>query len=62
VRLGIGNISIGMNLPDTVELRPLPEAVVERYPDFRGHRYFVYEDDVVIVEPQSREVVLVIEN
>ncbi len=62
VRLGIGNISIGMNLPDTVELRPLPEAVVERHPDFRGHRYFIYEDDVVIVEPQSREVVLVVED
>jgi hypothetical protein len=62
VRLGIGGISIGMNLPDTVELRPLPDVVVERYPDLRDHRYFVYEEDVVIVEPQSREVVLVIED
>lgn len=62
VRLGIGNISIGMHLPDTVELRPLPNVVVERYPDLRGHRYFVYDKEVVIVEPQSREVVLVIED
>ena len=62
VRLGIGSISIGMNLPDTVELRPLPTVIVERYPDLRDHRYFVYDDDVVIVEPQSREVVLVIED
>jgi hypothetical protein len=62
VRLGIGSISIGMDLPDTVELRPLPDVVVQRYPDLRGHRYFVYEEDVVIVEPQSREVVLVIED
>ena len=30
VRLGIGSISIGMNLPDTVELRPLPTVIVER--------------------------------
>ncbi len=62
VRLGIGGISIGMNLPDSVELRPLPTVIVERYPDLRDHRYFVYEQDVVIVEPQSREVVLVIED
>ena len=62
VRLGIGSISIGMNLPETVELRPLPDVVVERYPDLRDHRYFVYEEDVIIVEPQSREVVLVIED
>jgi len=62
IRLGIGGISIGMDLPDTVELRPLPDIVVQRYPDLRGHRYFVYEEDVVIVEPQSREVVLVIED
>jgi hypothetical protein len=62
VRLGIGSISIGMDLPDTVELRPLPDVIVQRYPDLRDHRYFVYEEDVVIVEPQSREVVLVIED
>ena len=62
VRLGIGSISIGMNLPDSVELRPLPDVVVQRHPDLRGHRYFVYEEDIVIVEPQSREVVLVIED
>jgi len=62
VRLGIGSLSIGMDLPDTVELRPLPDVVVQRNPDLRGHRYFVYEDDVVIVEPQSREVVLIIED
>ncbi len=62
VRLGIGGVSIGMDLPGDVELRPLPSVVVERYPDLRDHRYFVYESDVVIVEPQSREVVLVIED
>ncbi len=62
IRLGIGGISIGMNLPDSIELRPLPDVVVQRNPDLRGHRYFVYEEDVVIVEPQSREVVLVIED
>jgi len=62
VRLGVETIFVGMDLPDTVELRPLPEVVVERYPDLSDHRYFVYEGDVVLVEPQSREVALVIED
>jgi len=62
VRLGIGTLSIGMDLPDTVELRPLPDVIVQRKPELRGYRYFVYEQDVVIVEPQSREVALIIED
>lgn len=62
IRLGIGGISIGMSLPTDVELRPLPETVWQRVPDLRDHRYFVYENEIVIVEPQSREVVLVLED
>jgi hypothetical protein len=62
IRLGIGGISIGMNLPDSVELRPVPSTVVERIPDLRGHRYFYYEDEIVIVDPDSRQVVYVIED
>jgi hypothetical protein len=60
--LGIGSFTIGMDLPDTVELRPLPEVVVERYPDLTGYRYLVYEDDVLIVEPDSRGVAFVIDD
>jgi Protein of unknown function (DUF1236) len=62
IRLGIGGISIGMNLPGSVELRPIPGVIVERIPDLEGHRYFYYEDDIVIVEPNSRQVVYVIED
>lgn len=62
IRLGIGGISIGMSLPDNVELRPVPSVVVERIPDLEGHRYFYYEDDIVVVDPDSRQVVYVIED
>ncbi len=62
VRLGIASFSIGMDLPEGVELRALPERVSQRYPTLRGHRYFVSETDVVIVEPQARRVVLIIED
>jgi hypothetical protein len=62
ISLGIGGISIGMRLPDSVELRPVPSVVVERIPDLEGHRYFYYEDDIVVVDPDSRQVVYVIED
>jgi hypothetical protein len=62
LRLGIGGISIGMNLPDSVELRPVPSVIVDRMPDLEGHRYFFYEDEIVIVDPDSRQVVYVIED
>ncbi len=62
IRLGIGGINLGMRLPADVELRPLPVTIAERVPDLRDHSYFVYEDEVVIVDPGTREVVLVIDN
>lgn len=62
IRLGIGGISIGMNLPDSVELRPVPSIIVDRMPSLEGHRYFYYENEIVIVDPDSRQVVYVIED
>ncbi len=62
IRLGIGGINLGMKLPTDVELRPLPVTIAERVPDLRNHSYFVYEDEIVIVDPDTREVVLVIED
>jgi hypothetical protein len=62
IRLGIGGLSIGMDVPQGVGLQPLPSVVVDRYPDLRDHRYFVYEDDIAIVDPSTDEVVLVIED
>lgn len=62
VRLGIGDFSIGMSLPQTLVLRPVPDVIVQRYAKLRGYRYFVHEKDVVVVEPKSRKVALVIED
>lgn len=62
IRLGLGGISIGMSLPDSVELRPVPATVVERVPSLRGHRYFFYENEIAIVDPDTRQIVYVIED
>lgn len=60
IRLGIGAISVGMAVPQGVELLPVPSVVVDRYPELGEYRYFVYEDDIAIVDPASDEVVLIV--
>ena len=62
IRLGIGAISIGMSLPQGVSLLPMPTVVVDRYPELRDYRYFVYEDDIAIVDPATDEVVLILQD
>ncbi len=60
IRLGIGGVTVGMTIPQGVELLPMPNVVVDRYPDLRDYRYFVYEDDIAIVDPATDEVVLIV--
>lgn len=62
IRLGIGAISIGMDVPQGVSLLPVPTVVVDRYPELEDYRYFVYEDDIAIVDPTTDEVVLIVED
>ncbi len=61
VRLGIGSIRVGMDVPRNVELHRFPQVVVHDVPELSSYRYFVIERDVAIVAPNERRVVLTIE-
>jgi hypothetical protein len=54
-------VTVGMTVPSDVELVTVPEAIYTEVPSIRNYRYFVYNDDVVLVDPSSRRVVQVIE-
>jgi Protein of unknown function (DUF1236) len=54
------NVNVGAALPAAVALAPLPADVVDIVPEFRGYDYVVTNDEIVIVQPSSREVVDVI--
>jgi hypothetical protein len=56
------NVSVGTNLPTTVVINPLPMTIVELVPEFRGYDYFVMGDEIVIVDPATRQVVEIIED
>ncbi|WP_105432457.1 DUF1236 domain-containing protein [Neorhizobium sp. T6_25] len=55
------SVSVGVAVPKTVELRPLPPRVVEILPAYRSYRYFVLADNrIVIVEPDTYEIVYIL--
>ncbi len=55
------SVSVGIAVPQTIELRPLPPRVVEIVPAYRSYRYFVLADGrIVIVDPGSYEIVYII--
>ena len=55
------NASVGTVVPTSVTLHPLPVAVVEVYPQWRGYRFIMVEDEILIIEPGSHRIVAVID-
>jgi hypothetical protein len=52
------DLRVGVRVPETVTVRPLPEDVIAIVPEYRGYDYFIDEnDEIVFVAPQTHEVV-----
>lgn len=55
------DINVGIAVPRTIVLNPLPIEVYEVVPDYRGYSYFVLSDGtIVIVNPGSLQIVYVL--
>jgi hypothetical protein len=55
------DVNVGVVVPRTVTLRPLPPRVIEIVPAYRGYEYFVLADGrIVIVEPGTYKVVYIL--
>jgi hypothetical protein len=55
------NISVGTAIPASVHFHPLPPRIVEIYPEWRGYQVILVHGRYVIVRPQTREIVYIIE-
>jgi hypothetical protein len=53
------SIAIGTAVPRSVQLRALPADLASFVPQYRGYSYFVVEDEVVIVDPASYQIVTI---
>ena len=54
------SVSVGAPLPRSVRVYDVPRDVVEIYPEFRGKRYTVVLDEIVVIEPRTNQVVAVL--
>jgi uncharacterized protein DUF1236 len=54
------SVSIGAIVPSTIRLYDVPVDIVDIYPGFRGHKFVVVDDEVVIIEPRTRRVMTTI--
>lgn len=55
------DIRVGTVVPRTVRVAPLPVTIIEIEPEWRGYMYFVYNDEIIVVEPGTLRIVAVLE-
>jgi Protein of unknown function (DUF1236) len=55
------SINVGTVVPRTVRIIEVPEVIVDVHPEWRGYRYFIVNEELVIVEPDTLRIVAVIE-
>lgn len=58
----VGDISIGWQVPREIELRTFPDPVMTQIGSLRSCRYFVSDEQIVVVDPDDGKVVMLIEN
>lgn len=55
-------LGLGVEIPDTITLLEFPAEVVEIEPKLRNYRFVYAEEQVLVVERDSRDIVLLIRN
>ena len=55
------SVAIGNAVPADVTLRPVPASVGQAAPQFRGASYVVVEEQIAIVDSQTRKILAVIQ-
>ena len=54
------DVHVGTRIPHSVHYTVLPEEIVRIVPQYRGFDYFLVEDEIVIVDPHTLEIVAII--
>jgi Protein of unknown function (DUF1236) len=51
------SVSVGTRVPERYQFHPLPTEIVDIVPEYRGFDYMVVDNEIVIVNPSTREIV-----
>ncbi|MDR3467061.1 MAG: DUF1236 domain-containing protein [Xanthobacteraceae bacterium] len=54
-------LNVGTVVPRDVRVVEVPTVIVDIHPEWRGYRYFVVNDQVVIVEPDTLRIIAVLD-
>jgi hypothetical protein len=57
----LSHMAVGEIIPEATELQPVPDAIVATAPEFAAHRFYVDEDHIHVIHPETRAVVAVID-
>ncbi len=56
------SISVGTRVPrEGVSFHPLPTEIVNVYPDWRGYEFILVRDQILVINPDSLEIVAVLD-
>lgn len=54
------SISVGADIPRTTHLNTFPPQFVVSFPEYRDYEYIVVGDEILIVDPRTRQIIAVI--
>jgi hypothetical protein len=52
-------VSVGTAVPSTVHVVEVPPPLIRIHPEWRGHRYFVVGDQIIVVDRNHRIVAII---
>jgi hypothetical protein len=55
------SIAVGTRVPRDVTFHRLPAEIVSIYPEWRGYEYILVRDQILVVDPQTFEIVAVLD-
>jgi Protein of unknown function (DUF1236) len=55
------SISVGTRVPREVRFHPLPREVVTVYPEWRGYEFVLVNNQIVVVDPRTYEIVAILD-
>lgn len=53
-------LAVGTAIPRSVTLHRLPPAIISIVPEYEGYEFILVRDDIVIIDPDTYEIVDVI--
>jgi len=55
------NISVGTRIPRDISYHALPTEVVTIYPEWRGYNYVLVRSQIIVIDPETFEIVAVLD-